>query len=77
MWHSELGDVVEADFAKDELSPFMEKAQVACGHVAALGKNSVFIAEFLSEAFDAGKRSATLEKLCRAILAFAEKHSAS
>ena len=77
MWHSELGDVIEADFAKDELSPFKEKARVACGHVADLGKNSIFIAEFLAEAFDAGKRSPTLEKLCRAILVFAEKNSAT
>jgi putative ATP-dependent endonuclease of OLD family len=75
MWRSELGDVVEADFAKDELLPFKEKARAVCGHVADLGKNSIFIAEFISEAFDAGKRSATLEKLCRAILAFAEKQS--
>lgn len=77
MWHSELGDVIEADFAKDELLPFKEKARVACGHVADLGKNSIFIAEFLAEAFDAGKRSPTLEKLCQTILAFAEKHTAT
>ena len=77
MWHSELGDVIEADFAKDELSPFKEKARVACGHVADLGKNSIFIAGFLAEAFDAGKRSPTLERLCRAILVFAEKNSAT
>lgn len=75
MWRSELGDVVEGDFAKDELLPFKEKARAVCGHVADLGKNSIFIAEFISEAFDAGKRSATLEKLCRAILAFAENQS--
>ena len=76
MWHSELGAVIEADFAKDELVPFKAKAQVACGHIGG-SKNSIFIAEFLSEAFDAGKRSATLEKLCRTILTFAEKHSAN
>ena len=77
MWRSELGDVFENDFAKDELAPFKEKARVACGQAADLRKNSIFIAEFLAEAFDAGKRSATLEKLCRAILAFAEKQSAN
>ena len=77
MWHSELGNMIEADFAKDELLPFKETALAACGHIGSLGKNSIFIAEFLAEEFDGGKCSPTLEKLCRAILVFAEKNSAS
>jgi len=77
MWKSELGEVVKADFNANELDPFMEKARINCGHIGGLEKNQLFIADFLTEAWNAGKKSQTLEKLCTEIIGFAKKAAIS
>src|SRR5690606_12694736 len=75
MWKSELGDVIKQDFDPKELEVFMGKARSHCGHVGGLNKNTLFIADYLTEAWNAGKKSATLEKLCTEIICFGKKVS--
>jgi hypothetical protein len=51
----------------------MEQARTSCGHAADLDKNSLFIAEWLELAWQAGQKSATLVRLCEALLSFAAR----
>jgi predicted ATP-dependent endonuclease of OLD family len=76
-WKSTMGDIVRGDFDPKELETFMAKARHHCGHVGGLDKNGLFIADFLTEAWNAGKRSGTLQKLCSEIIAFAKKAAAA
>jgi putative ATP-dependent endonuclease of the OLD family len=68
-WNSDIGDVVRKDIGEDDWLKFKEKAEVECGHAGNLEKNSLFIATILTLAFNEGKKSPNLEKLCRSLIA--------
>jgi len=69
MWPSEIGTILSAEFDQEKLKPFYEKARVDLGQVKSLTKHPLFIAGWLSEAWSAGMRSPTLQRLCESILA--------
>lgn len=73
MWNSEIGQVVREDFGQDNWTKFQEQARkkyTICD-VDGLEKNAPFIGYFLTEAWEAGCRSANLQRLCKAILSYA------
>lgn len=70
-WTDNMGAAVEADFEAADLRRFQESARTKCGDAKSLNKNSMFIAEWLTDAHEDGKESATLRSLCEAILASA------
>ena len=68
MWHSDIGTIVEADIGKDDWAKFRAEADKRYGHTGGLRKNALHIGASLAFAWDAGKRSANLERLCTDIL---------
>ncbi len=74
MWNSEIGKVVAGDFGADEWTQVGQTIRAKYGvEQGDFNKNSLFIGYRLTEAWEQGKRSASLEALCKAILAFAAK----
>jgi len=74
MWDSEIGKVVEHEIGEEEWKCFRAQADVEFGHTGGLRKNALHIGRSLQLAWEAGKKSASLEKLCHKIIAFAGKH---
>jgi hypothetical protein len=70
MWHSEIGDVVAQEIGKPQWEQFTQAADNDYGSPGSLTKNSLHIAASLSYAWNAGVRSASLERLCTEILRF-------
>ena len=70
MWKSNIGKVVEEDFDPAILQSIKSAARVQCGQMGGIDKDALFIAEWLAQAWNDGKRSATLERLCTTILSF-------
>jgi hypothetical protein len=72
MWKSEIGDVVVDNFGSDEWAKIADTVRVKHGiDVGDINKNSLFIGYRLVEAWEQGKKSATLERLCKGIIDFA------
>ncbi len=67
-WHSDIGAVVEAEIGNDDWIRFRADADKRYGHAGGLRKHSLHIGASLAFAWDAGKRSTSLEWLCTAIL---------
>ncbi len=67
-WEKDMGSSVEPDFEATDLQEFKDAARAACGQAKSLKKNSMFIAEWLTCAQEAGKESGTLRSLCEAII---------
>ncbi len=70
MWNTEIGSVVESDIGQDFWKGYCEKAEKMYGQVGNLQKNMLYIGTVLSLAWDEGKKSPSLEKLCRELLRF-------
>ena len=68
MWHSDIGVVVANEIGGEEWQAFRQEADKLYGHEGGLRKNSLHIGASFAFAWNAGKRSKSLEKLCRAIL---------
>jgi len=73
MWDSEIEKVVEDEIGKEEWEHFRAQADVEFGHTADLRKNALHIARSLELAWKAGKKSASLQRVCEKIIAFGEK----
>jgi predicted ATP-dependent endonuclease of OLD family len=73
MWNTEMGKAISADYAPADWERYRNAVSLEYGQVEGLKKNSIFIADILDYAWRDGKRSATLERLCSSILAFAEQ----
>jgi hypothetical protein len=71
MWKSDIGTIVQGEIPESELTKYLNQAKTNCGQIKDLEKNSIFIADWLSLAWQAGHKSSTLEKLCNEILQFA------
>ncbi len=68
MWHSEIGSVVREEIGPGDWQRFREKADRDFGQVGGLQKNTLHITASLAYAWDDGKRSLSLERLCTQIL---------
>lgn len=68
MWPSNIGAVVEDDMGSADWRAFQAEADQQYGQVGDLKKNTLHIWATLQKAWDAGKRSASLERLCNEIL---------
>ena len=75
MWQSEIGAVVEGDIGNTDWVRYCQESDRAYGHVGGLQKNSLHIAKTLALAWDDGKKSANLERLCMDIIKFARGDS--
>ncbi len=72
MWPSDIGQVVEQEIGKEDWDKYRSEADAKYGHVGNLRKNTLHIASSLQVAWEAGKRSTSLEKLCKKIMEFAK-----
>ena len=68
IWHSDIGTVVEQEIGKDDWQKFRQEADRLYGQVGGLKKNSLHIGASLAFAWDEGRRSPSLERLCTEIL---------
>jgi predicted ATP-dependent endonuclease of OLD family len=71
MWKSDIASIVQGDIPAAEFIKHIDHARKNCGQVEGLEKNSIFVAEWLTLAWQAGHKSPTLERLCNEILRFA------
>lgn len=70
IWPTNLGDMVKADFA-EHYDPLVNAARVRYGNEGGLEKHDLFIADWVAAGRQAGRASATLHRLCTAVLDFA------
>ena len=68
MWHSDIGSVVQSEIGKDDWVGFRAESDKLYGHAGGLKKNSLHIGASLAFAWDAKKRSPSLQRLCNEIL---------
>ena len=68
MWQSDIGSVVEADIGKEDWERFRGEADRCYGQAGGLKKNTLHIGASLTFAWNEGKSSDNLERLCDAIL---------
>ena len=68
IWHADIGAVVEAEIGKEDWEKFRAEADKRYGQAGGLRKNSLHIGASLAFAWEANKRSDSLEQLCTAIL---------
>lgn len=69
-WPENMGNAIESDFDTADLQKFKDAARSACGQAKSLGKNSMFIAEWLTTAHESNRESSKLHNLCQSILRF-------
>lgn len=74
-WPSEIGKIVGHEIGDEEWKRVRAQADDEFGYTRGLQKNVLHIARSLEIAWHAGGRSASLQKLCETILAFAQKHT--
>lgn len=72
VWQSSLTQAVREELGAS-YEPITEAARLRYAHEPALEKNAMFIADWLSDAYDAGVSAACLDQVCDTILAFATK----
>ena len=68
MWHSNLGAAVKNDIGEDKWKLLQEKADSMYGQAGSLRKNSLHIGATLALAWDEGRQSESLKRLCEEIL---------
>ena len=71
MWASDIGTVVKDDIGEDPWKSYQEKADAQYGHAGNLRKNTLHIGASLALAWDEGKKSTRLGRLCEEILRYA------
>jgi len=74
MWNEDIGSALAGDFGKDKWDELRHatKAKHGMTDVQDVYKCSAFIQLFLSEMWDQNKKCPTLERLCKAIIGFAQ-----
>lgn len=73
VWPEDIGSSIKSDYDRTEWQKWTNEVEHAHGCIGSLAKNSLFIGDIMAKAWEAGKPSLTLTKLCNAIIAFAEK----
>ena len=71
MWNSEIGDIIKSEFDEEEWNKYCQATRKKYANVKDLHKNCLFIADTLEAAWNDGKKSESLEKLCLHIIEFA------
>ena len=74
MWASDIGQVVEQEIGKEDWNKYQAEADTKYGHAGNLRKNMLHIASSLQIAWEIGKTSASLKKLCGKVIEFAKKN---
>jgi len=75
MWASEIGERVKTDIGEEDWKEIRAEADKQFGHTAGLRKNDLHIATALHLAWEKGKRSAALKKLCMKIKEFVNRNA--
>jgi putative ATP-dependent endonuclease of the OLD family len=68
MWHFDIAAVVTDDVGVEAWTAANAEADETYGHAGNLRKNALHVGATLAYLWDAGRRSAHLERLCSAIL---------
>lgn len=68
MWQSDIGTIIESEIGGQDWALYRNEADKLYGHAGGLRKNSLHIGASLAFAWDDGKRSDSLERLCVNIL---------
>jgi len=68
MWHSDIGSIVKSEIGEEDWATYSAEADKQYGHAGGLQKNVLHIAAVLTQAWNAGKRSACLERVCTEVL---------
>lgn len=68
IWHSDIGAVVKTEIGAEDWENYQNQADQLYGQAGNLKKNSLHIGASLALAWDDGKRSKSLERLCHEIL---------
>lgn len=68
MWRSNIGVMVREEIGENEWQAYQAEADRQYGHAGNLRKNTLHIGVSLAQAWTAGKRSPSLERLCGEIL---------
>lgn len=71
VWPENIGKAVGSDFQAADWQRWKEKAEQLHEQIGDLDKNSLFIADLLSEAWSEQKPSTTLVQLCQKLITFA------
>ena len=72
VWQTNIGDVVAKEIGEDNWNKIRNRIRDDHGfNVKGLNKNTMFIGHALAAAWEQGKKSDSLERLCTAILDFA------
>lgn len=82
MWPFDLGDTIEGELVaalgakgKEQFEELRNRANAQCGNAGDLEKNAIFIGNMLSLVHEAGVTSKSLDRLCEAIMSFANSAS--
>jgi hypothetical protein len=77
VWKKNIGSAVAGDFGKVQWESLKNQVKAAhdVGDVADIQKSVSYIQWLLTDVWDGGKRSPTLERLCESILAFGRTQS--
>lgn len=73
MWASEIENVVKEEIGPEAWLKVRVETDSEYGHTGGLRKNTLHIATSLLKAWETGKKSGSLERLCREIIKFADK----
>jgi putative ATP-dependent endonuclease of OLD family len=68
MWRSDIGSTVKDEIGETDWATYSTEADKEYGQAGGLQKNVLHIAATLEQAWNAGKRSASLDRLCMEIL---------
>jgi putative ATP-dependent endonuclease of the OLD family len=76
-WKTKIGDIVESEIGAEALHQIKEQVSARYGiFLHDKDKNSLFLGYLMAEAWEQGKKSPTLEKLCRKIIEYAKSVNA-
>jgi predicted ATP-dependent endonuclease of OLD family len=73
VWPENIGSAIEKDYQQQEFQDLKQKCEQNHGQIGGLEKNTLFLADLLTMAWEDKKPSPTLEKLCQALVEFARK----
>lgn len=68
MWNSDIGKIVETEFGRKDWGEYQDRADRRYGQIGGLKKNTLHIGTSLAFAWEDGKRSDNLRRLCKEIL---------
>ena len=68
MWHPNIGSIVSEEIGAADWKVYQAEADKQYGHAGSLRKNTLHIGASLAQAWAAGKKSPSLDRLCVEIL---------